>query len=103
MGISPPILMRQAAYTSNGGKETMNKIIETGLTIKELEMFFFGEEPVPQEIMWKLEREFFNDVYGCHDSIVDAEDYFEEDIEEYRLEDLIAEEHLEEVLSWMRA
>lgn len=78
----------------------MNKTIDTGLTVKELEMFFFGEEPVPEEIMWKLDREYFNALYGCHDSIVDAEDYLEEDVEEYRLENIIDEKYLEEVLSW---
>jgi hypothetical protein len=78
----------------------MNKTIETGLTFEELDMFFRGTS-VPQELVWKLERSYFNDLYGCHDSIVDAEDYFEEDVEdEYRLEDIIDEKYLEEVLSW---
>lgn len=77
----------------------INKTFEPGLTIEELEVFFFGEEPVPEELMWKLDREYFNALYGCHDAVIDAEDYsIEDDVP--LLEDLIAEEYLEEVLSW---
>jgi hypothetical protein len=79
-----------------------NKTFMTGLTFEELDMFF-GDAPVPQHLVWKLDREYFDALYGNHDAVVDAEDYFEEDCDVPRIESLIAEEYLEEVMSWKRA